>query len=188
MTSLDSESIARTVFVIFITVCLGLSSIMMFSIGIADGGALSEDSRNDPSSGQAEIIVDYGTYIGGSNLDEIVDVAVGPGGYIYFAGRTTSEDFPTTEFAVNRSHNGWNDVFVCKFSPDGRDLIYSTYYGGTDGEFPRAIAVDERGCAYVVGYTLSSDFPTTPGCVQEDFGNISDAFVFKLSPDGDRVE
>ena len=188
MTSLDRQRLARTVIVIIITICLGLSSIMMFTIGMADGVALSEDSRYDPSSGQAEIIVDYGTYVGGGDLDGIVDVAVGPGGYIYFAGRTTSEDFPTTEFAVNRSNNGWNDVFVCKFSPDGRDLVYSTYWGGTDGEFPAAIAVDERGCAYVVGTTRSSDFPTTPGCLQEVFGNISDAFVFKLSPDGDRME
>jgi hypothetical protein len=39
-------------------------------------------------------------------------------------------------------------------------LAYSTYLGGDADETGMGIAVDNSGCAYVTGYTWSSDFPT----------------------------
>jgi hypothetical protein len=61
-------------------------------------------------------------------------------------------------------------------------LSYSTYLGlGT----ARGIAVDSPGNAYLVGYTPSMDFPTTPGAVQTTFaGEPYDAFVTKFDASG----
>jgi hypothetical protein len=42
-------------------------------------------------------------------------------------------------------------------------LLYSTYLGGSGGDYGSAVMVDGNGDAYVVGYTGSADFPTTPG-------------------------
>ena len=65
-------------------------------------------------------------------------------------------------------------------------LDYSTYLGGSDDDVGVGVAVDAAGHAYVTGYTLSANFPVTPGAYQTSFGGdpYPDAFVAKLSADG----
>ena len=63
-------------------------------------------------------------------------------------------------------------------------LFYSTYLGGNYYDFGYDIAVDGSGNAYVTGYTVSSNFPTTGGAFQTTFGGNVDAFVTKLNPTG----
>lgn len=64
-------------------------------------------------------------------------------------------------------------------------LIYSTYLGGSSGDFGTSIAIDSVGNAYVTGNTQSADFPTTAGAFQPAFaGGINDAFITKLNSDG----
>ena len=62
-------------------------------------------------------------------------------------------------------------------------LVYSTYLGGSNEDYGEAIAVDSAGCAYVTGYTFSTDFPIV-GPFQEDTA-LYDVFVSKLNSDGD---
>ena len=87
-------------------------------------------------------------------------------GRAYVTGGTLSTDFPTTDGALDRTHNGQNDVFVTKLHTDGSVLSYSTYIGGTQHDGGLCIAV-EGGLAYVAGETtvdgFSNNFPTTPG-------------------------
>ena len=66
-------------------------------------------------------------------------------------------------------------------------LVYSTYLGGSGDDRGQGIAVDAAGNAYVTGFTVSTDFPTTLGAFQTTFGGAVDgvdAFVTKLNPTG----
>jgi uncharacterized repeat protein (TIGR01451 family) len=74
-------------------------------------------------------------------------------------------------------------------------LVYSTYVGGTGQDFALDIAVDTTGSAYIVGNTVSTDFPVAsavqPTCTpleQPSYAPCDDMFVTKLSPDGTAVE
>jgi hypothetical protein len=58
-------------------------------------------------------------------------------------------------------------------------LVYSTYLGGDDTDEGYGIAVDNKGNAYVAGYTDSTDFPTL-NQYQTDQVNV-DAFVTKIN-------
>jgi hypothetical protein len=40
-------------------------------------------------------------------------------------------------------------VFVTKLNSSGSALVYSTYLGGSNGDFGRGIALDSSGNAYV---------------------------------------
>jgi uncharacterized repeat protein (TIGR01451 family) len=64
-------------------------------------------------------------------------------------------------------------------------LTYSTYLGGSSYDYARAIAVDVDGNTYIVGSTISTDFPTR-NPLQEHIGGgpLGDAFVVKLNPAG----
>src|SRR5712692_5662025 len=68
-------------------------------------------------------------------------------------------------------------------------MVYSTYLGGTKTDTVSAIAVDSAGNAYVTGSTVSTDFPTTSGALQQTFlGNTAsfaqEVFVTKLNLTG----
>ncbi len=126
----------------------------------------------------------YSTYLGGSNQDIGVGIAVDRDGNAYVTGATTSTDFPTAHPLQASYGGGVNDGFVTKLSADGSALVYSTYVGGRGGEFGESIAVDAEGCAYVTGSTNSTDFPTANPLQPEYGGGDFDAYVLKLSPDG----
>ena len=64
-------------------------------------------------------------------------------------------------------------------------IIYSTYLGGIANDSGNAIAVDSAGSAYLTGFTLSPDFPTTAGAFQRTLPSAGgNAFVTKLNPAG----
>ncbi len=122
-------------------------------------------------------------------------------------GLALSNDFPTTSKAIQTTNNqfskGGYNVFVTKLCADGTlpdppskcpdgSEAYSTYLGGSGdpscfpvgyGDYGNAIAVDSAGDAYIAGTTNSLDFPTQ-SAYQKDFGCSGDAFLTKLSSDG----
>ncbi|MBI2322917.1 MAG: SBBP repeat-containing protein [Chloroflexi bacterium] len=107
-------------------------------------------------------------------------------GNAYVTGYTDPADFPTTAGAFERTYNGGgNDAFVAKLSADGSALVYGTYLGGSGQDVANAIAVDAAGNAYVAGWAISADFPTTAGAFDRTYGGSGgDAFVVKLDTTG----
>lgn len=63
-------------------------------------------------------------------------------------------------------------------------LVYSTYLGGLDFDHPWDIAVETNGCVYVVGETVSTNFPTAAARYSTNSGGLSDVFLAKLGPAG----
>ena len=110
-------------------------------------------------------------------------------GNAYVTGFTASRGFPTTAGAfqtASQSTGAATDAFVTKLDPTGSSLVYSTYLGGTDYEVGNGIAVDADFNAYVTGYTVGTDFPTTVGAFQPAVNGDSHgaAFVTKVNPAG----
>jgi hypothetical protein len=67
-------------------------------------------------------------------------------------------------------------------------LGYSTYLGGSLGEFANAIAVDAAGNAYVTGATNSPTFPGVNGSsLQPTKNGDFDAYVTKINPGGTAI-
>src|SRR5439155_24711204 len=75
-------------------------------------------------------------------------------------------------------------AFVTTLHATGSALVYSTCLGGSGVDAASGIAVDAAGAAYVTGYTISNNFPTTIGAFQTTFGGGTDAFVTKLNATG----
>lgn len=124
------------------------------------------------------------TYLGADGIDSANDVALDSAGSIYVAGKTDSLFFPVTTGAYQTSIHGFSDAFVAKLPPTLSSLTYCTYLGGTWDEDAKAIAVDGSGNAYVLGYTSSYDFPTTPNAFQRQTVDGADLFVTRLEPGG----
>ena len=130
-------------------------------------------------------VISASTLIGGSDNDQANAVAVDAAGNVYVAGQGASFDFPgaTNEHAPGVDQH---DVFVCKFTPDVREVVFCTYIGGASMDFGNAVAVDAAGHAVVAGATESSDFPTTAGALKTSCAcpQDEDGFVATLAADG----
>jgi hypothetical protein len=128
----------------------------------------------------------YTTYLGGSNFDGANAITVDLAGNAYVGGTTNSVDFPTAR-AVQAAGGGNYDAFVAKLNRNGNALVYSTYLGGSGGDFANGIAVDLAGNAYVAGLTASTNFPTAGNPLGITLAGTGDAFVTKLSRDGNAL-
>ncbi len=124
----------------------------------------------------------YSTHLGGASGDTGYSIAVDAAGSAYVTGATNSADFPL-EAPMQGAYGGSTDVFVSKFSADGSELLYTTYFGGSSADLAYAIALDAAGDIYVTGDTQSTDFPLV-NPVQPALGGSADVFVAKLSADG----
>jgi len=130
------------------------------------------------------VLLDYATYIGGTDDDGGNGIAVDSDNYAYVTGHTESANFPFTPGAYQVALQGSYDAFVTKLAQDGSALVYSTYLGGTDDDDKAySIAVDSNHQAYVTGLTRSGDFPTQ-NPFQGSLVGAADAFVTKLAQDG----
>lgn len=124
----------------------------------------------------------WATFLGGSSYENLTSLAVDSSGNVYCTGTTDSVDFPTTVGAFDTTYSN-GDSFVTKINSTGTALVYSTFLGGTDGDYAARIAVDSSGNAYVAGYTYSTDFPVSGG-FDITFNGSSDGFIVKLNPTG----
>ena len=64
-------------------------------------------------------------------------------------------------------------------------IVYSTYLGGSLFDVCTGLAIDTTGAIYVAGYSDSADFPASSSAAAASVR--SDAFVSKLSPDGQNL-
>jgi hypothetical protein len=127
----------------------------------------------------------YSTYLGGSGFDQGFGLAIDTSGNAVVTGFTQSVNFPTTAGSFDTTFNGSSDAFVTKVDPIGSaPLLYSTYLGGSDGDFGLDVTVDAMGNAHVTGQTSSVDFPTTADAVDTMLNGPTDAFVTKVNSAG----
>jgi hypothetical protein len=121
----------------------------------------------------------YSTFIGGELDDEGRDIAVDPSGNAYLTGSTRGNypgiGTPTTfrEYA-----------FLTKLDGNGV-ILWSKAIGGSTSEIGYGVAADSSG-AYVVGSTLSSDFPVKDA-FQETYPGNQSGFIIKVDPSGGLV-
>jgi hypothetical protein len=139
----------------------------------------------------------YGSYLSGKTTGAQVNaacseyahaVALDASGNVYVAGATASAAFPTTASAIQRSYPGSNNYvgFVSKLSPDGTQMLWSSYLGGNGGyTFPAWLGLDGQGNPWVGGLTQGgTDFPISAVTYQSTQNGTFNGFLTEFSPDG----
>ncbi len=132
----------------------------------------------------------WATWIGGSGADHGQStIRVDAAKNVYINFMTESTDIPTTQGAHDRTIGGTQDGFVAKFSPDGSQLLFGTYVGGSGTEYmeTHGLALDGEGNVYSVFATTSTDFPTTPNAFDSTLDGTVDIGLVKLSPSGQLI-
>jgi len=132
--------------------------------------------------------LEYCGYIGGTEFDEGIGIAVGGDGAAYVCGWTASAEsqgFPVV-VGPDLTFNGGADAFVAKVSASGAALEYCGYIGGMSSEYGHGIDVDSSGAVYVTGGTDATEDYGFPVLLGPDLtpNGYGDAFVAKVAPYG----
>ncbi len=125
----------------------------------------------------------WSSYLGGSNSDDITNVQKDNNGNIYVVGFTKSSNYPTSVTAFQKSHAGNNDIFLTKYD-ENMSVVWSTFIGGNGSEIVQNMVVSDD-AIWIVGETLSNNFPTTSNAITKKFiGGSGDIIISKFSLDG----
>ncbi len=121
------------------------------------------------------------------SIEGVEDIAVSPDGYVYVTGETSSQTFPTTKGAYDRTYNDSDvfnkcDAFIVKFDFSLSELKASTFLGGDGLDRPGKIVL-YNDKVFVGGYTESENFPVTDGVLQGQYRGVGDLFVSVLDKD-----
>ncbi|MCU0289809.1 MAG: SBBP repeat-containing protein, partial [Acidobacteria bacterium] len=131
-------------------------------------------------SGSAGLL--YSSCFGGTDAENGQGIAVDNKGNAYITGSTYSPDFPTLNPCDPVTAEDSTDGFVTRLDTTRSgtsSLIYSTYLGGQKSEDCLDIAVDDKNCVYITGWTYSNDFPIKNK--YQTYKGFADAFVTKIN-------
>ena len=152
----------------------------------------------------------YSTFLGGARNECPHSLVVNSNNELLVLGTTSSNNFPTSTIAYDKTFNGGtsvtadlivynqgSDLVISRISPNGNSLLSSTYVGGTGNDglnmstllhynygdaFRGEIIADDNNDVYVATTTSSNFFPTTGGAMQQLYGGgAQDGIAFKLN-------
>lgn len=127
----------------------------------------------------------YSTLLGGKYDEGVRALTVDEYENIYVVGMSQSEDYPVTPDAYQKVKKGQlfinsgnstdydfptHDCVLSKISADGSKLLYSTFFGGSFGEFGMGITFTNGGFILQLR-TYSPDLFTSDDAVQKEHAN-----------------
>jgi len=134
----------------------------------------------------------YATYLGGGNGETLPHSAsTNIYGDVFMFGSTGASNFPVTQGAFQTNFGGNVDIYISRISPDGTELIGSTYLGGSgiDGlnqlafgydSYRGEVSINQQGDVFVASLSASANFPVTAGAYSGSLNGNSDGIVAKL--------
>jgi hypothetical protein len=174
-----------SVYVVGITGSTNLTGLQPNAFQTIPGGDLDAFITRLTNTGPNTYTNAYTTYLGGTNTEYGLSIAVDSKLDAWVTGLTYSTNFYTTNalqlaagvsayFTNGYTFNNLNtqtnvqkrngalhsDAFVTEMSPDGLSVPFSTFLGGSNDDVGEHIAIDGSDNVFVTGYTLSRDFPT----------------------------
>lgn len=127
------------------------------------------------------------TYSGGTAMALGFTATYDDAGNIYAGGLVYSQGYPVTLGAYDLTFAAMHDIGISKFDPAGSNLLYCTYIGGMDEEYPQSMIVHGDNL-YVLGSAGSTDFPVTANAFDGTHNGVDDMVVFALNSTGSALQ
>ena len=107
---------------------------------------------------------------------------------LFVAGNTGWPGFPTTPGAAQTHHGGYgqSEGLILRMTLEGA-VTYTTFLGGASDENFWDLSVDSEGAVYVVGSTMSQDFPHLNNASDWDPSVVERSVVAKVNAGGESI-
>ena len=124
----------------------------------------------------------FASYIGGSDIDQLSKVAVNNQGDIVTCGFSRSTNFPIGSNPFQFLKSGGNDAVIVTLSPTAASLFGGTFLGGSNDDKISNLSISSTNDIVVIGTTASLNFPLQQPMYSVYNGGLSDAFVSRFTP------
>jgi hypothetical protein len=95
----------------------------------------------------------------------------------------------TPNIRIDLKAHGEDDVFLARLDADLTQLRFATYIGGDTTDVPTDLILNAAGELYLLGWTISADFPVPAGGYGTSYGlHEEDGFILKLNAAGDKIQ
>lgn len=177
------------------------SNLIYFGGTLSGGGLATANAFDQTYNGGWDICIGILNPLGGGTSDMQYLSYVGGSGFeanalarydvqtrlFYLVTGSNSVNFPTTANAFQTACIGSEDAAIAVINPavvGAAALVYGTYIGGSGGTNQQAqyVVRGRDGRLYIVGYTDSPSFPTTPRAMQLQKRENGDIFVSVINP------
>ena len=126
----------------------------------------------------------WATYYGGKKKEQLLACAVDSQANVFIAGYTKSTSHVATAGSYQTVYGGGDgDGFLAKFNASGQ-ILFSTYFGGSDEDRFHGLAIDHSGNVIASGTSPSTNKIATNGAYQTIAGGSNDAFLSKFTNKG----
>ena len=141
----------------------------------------------------------FSTYLGGSGLDDVEDLAVDSQGDVYVVGHTESGTIPLVPIVppggppgvlpriLQQNPGGGVDGYLVRLSGAGHQMQFATYLGGSGPDAAFGVSVRSGRDVYVVGATGSNNFAVTDQAFQRQHGGALDAWFARIDTETPRL-
>ncbi|MCC5928487.1 MAG: gliding motility-associated C-terminal domain-containing protein [Cyclobacteriaceae bacterium] len=164
----------------------------------------------------------FASYLGGLESEVPQSLVEDQEGNLIILGSTSSDNFPVTDGVLQAGfaggtpmpgnaspvegvpYNNGSDLFIAKLSSNGRQLLASTYLGGSDNDgilpagrpltknygdqFRSDVTFDKDNNILIASHSASADFPVSNGFQMSFGGGTHDGIVCKISSDLKQIE
>lgn len=149
-----------------------------------DGGQIRQSNNNSQDCWISKLDADgnwqWTSTFGGVTVDMFYSVASDSAGYSYATGSSQGPvDFGD---GILREGYGYQDTFLCKFSPNGM-CLWGRIWGGDDIAWGRSVALDQNSYVYIAGY-FRGDVDFGDGTLRSSVAAI-DVFLNTFNSEGD---
>ena len=140
------------------------------------------------ANAQQQPVPDWVKQIGGTGESKVTGIAVDQANNVYVAGDFREQltvDFSGAPSPIVLTSKGDYDIFVAKYTPDGR-LLWAKGFGGDGWDQVNNLAVDPGGNVVMSCFFQSTAVDCDPGSGLANFVNLgaADAVVVKFNTDG----
>lgn len=146
-------------------------------------------NRNEPIIIDPQLV--WCTLFGGNYNENFQSIVSDTNENIFLTGSGYSTNFPIMNSGTfyQGTVTGHADLFILKFSSTN-NLLWATYYGGSDYEWTSSITTDIYENILITGYTNSDNFPLqNSGTFFQGTigGNYDNVLILKFDNDGNRL-
>ena len=154
----------------------------------ASAGSIQDSNRGSYDAYIARLgsgfVNEKNTFFGGASFDKAVRIISLPDDRLMLSGTSYSDTFATGYTGI-RDTLGPNisDLFLARFNTELTELSAFTYIGGENIEYLNDAFSDTKGNVFVLGSTLSNQFPVTWNSFDKDFGSPEEGYTLLINPD-----
>jgi gliding motility-associated-like protein len=138
-------------------------------------------SQNDGLNTALNLVKNYADELRG-------EIMIDKNNNCYIVSSTRSNNIPTSNASFQAAIAGGQDGVIAKFDNNLSNLIWSSYFGGSNDDAIYSLAIDNQQDIYITGGTMSQNLPVSNNAIYNAYqGGSADGYIAHINTNGTNI-